>query len=494
VAGEGRVQSLVRISTVNGADGARLRKRVPAWFSGQAPLYFVAWVSGGLLWGTGHNLPSVAGLGGTDLRTGVAWLAFVAALLAVAYPLLSMAAELIRGSRPKRLFTRGRVNRQRRRRQKLIAAYRELQPRCDIAATEVALRFPLSDAALRRTALGNAEAAVADRIARRYHGLDLELAWPRLTPLILENDQKSLATTLAAAEYRADAALFSAAGWLVVTVWILPWIWVVSQFAMTGTFRLWAPPFFFAASVAVTLFSYSNRYREAVDRTIARGKLVESAVDFYRLDLLNQLGFRRPKPGEEPQVFAALSAYLAGHTVEKRFLRDDVAVEGSIQALESSILGTVKRGIDESMRRTLAGPELENYDGHLSVKVLDDGAAVPVSGDSTAGLIPGHGYTLVVSIASNPQLDAATAPIRIRGGNDGPVVPFAVSIDSNVPDLCVTERPFPVQREASRPPLEVPFRMERNSNASRWVWIRVTQHGRTIQNLDLELAGEGGHP
>jgi hypothetical protein len=458
--GDAHLQSTVRLRTA----------RLPALRWGQAPVFFVAFVTSGILWGTGHDLPSTASIttGRADVRTGVAWLTAMTLLLALAYPMLGLAVSVIRGPRPQtRLmrwltgwYIRSSTARQCRRRDRLKARSQPERSGWDVMPS-VARRFPLSGP-LRPTALGNAEAAVADRVYRRY-SLDLGLAWPLLATLIPAEDRGRLAD----AEHRAEVALYSAAGWLVATIWVVPITWVLALFGMTGGTRYWVAAFV-AVSVATTLIFYTTRYSQAVTRAIEHGTLMESAVDIYRYVLLETLGFRRPRPDEEREWFTELPALLAGRPIDERYRRDNGTTKDSAviadlrdtvsqavrdtvdtdlpEVVAASVLSIVERVVGETLRRQLVGPELDNFDGYLSVSLRDAERVVPTDGQGRALVVHDHDYRLVIVIGAEQLAGAATALVRIRGGNEQPVVPFAVSVDSNVPALRLVEQSFPVAR------------------------------------------------
>lgn len=68
-------------------------------------------------------------------------------------------------------------------------------------------------------------------------------------------------------------------------------------------------------------------------------------------------------------------------------------------------------------------------------------------------------------------------------------MPFAISIDSNIPTLRLSEHSLLVSRDGQQR-LAIPFLVE-ETGQKPWVWIRLTQHGRTIQNLELNLTDGG---
>ncbi|MFF3249110.1 hypothetical protein ACFYWY_36525 [Streptomyces sp. NPDC002870] len=398
----------------------------------------------------------------------------------------------------------------------------------------LAARIPLADRTplsfrlageLRPTALGNAEAAVVERVHRRY-GLDVSLAWPRITVLLSEGEQRRLGDV----ERRADAATALAAGWLVATVGL-----VVTAAAAPG----WpVPSAALLAAAAGTLAFCRTFYQQAVERAVSHGQLVEATVDLQRLPMLDALGWRRPRsPKDERALFLALSAALAGGRVADRFQRysettsqgesDSAELSAALaeaidglprrlhatvdrsvaravhesvgrelpEAMTASVLGGVERGLNETLepavertlQRTLAGPKLDNFDGHLSVILLQNGVS-PVAIDDTrrALLQRDQPYELVVAIGHHPNTDAATAPVRIRGGNDHRTVEFAVSIDSNIPTLRQHERAVVVEPRGEDG-VRFPVRLDHTVAESAWLWVRVAQHGRTIQNLEITL-------
>ena len=372
----------------------------------------------------------------------------------------------------------------------------------------ISLRFPLLGD-VRPTALGNAEAAVADRVHRRY-ALDLELAWPRLEALIPAAERQPVASE----RRRADAAVSLAAGWRVATVWL-----VAALFA-TAAFGFQIPAILLAVSAVGALALYENNYRQAIDRTISHGRLVESAVDLHRLSLLDALGWRRPETlVEERSVFAALSDALAGATVEGRFrsystmpgdsvtladlhatLDDAMAevparlrasLEAAVEALPSRLNATVERSVtravhssidrelpqavtetvagsverslnqtfepalERTLHRSLAGPDLDNFDGRLSVALLRADVPVELDEHGKAPVARDQDYELAVNIVPerarssgpDPTAGAASARLRIRGGKVSASVLFHVSVDSNVRSLRQDERALTVARD-----------------------------------------------
>ncbi|MFC9594979.1 hypothetical protein ACFTUC_34965 [Streptomyces sp. NPDC056944] len=384
------------------------------------------------------------------------------------------------------------------------------------------LRYPLANSNLQPTALGNAEAAIADRVHRRYR-LYLGLAWPRMTVLLTGAEQQPLAD----AGRKADAATSLAAGWLLATVGLL-----LTAAAAPG----WPVPSgtLLVAAVGTATF-YLASYRQAIDRTIAYGQLVEATVDLQRLPLLDALGWRRPHdPEDERAVFAALSVALAGGPVDERFrcyselgagrtesaglsaaltevidglpdrLHDSVdrsvseavrqSVGRDLPEMTRSVISSVERGLDEklepalqrTLHQSLAGPKLDNFDGHLAVTLLDGESPVPIDDSLQATVLRNRQYELAVTLGYWPDSGAATVPVRVRGGNSSPTVEFAVSVDSNIPALRKDGVMVVVPPEGESH-TRFAVTLDDTATNSAWLWVRVSQHGRTIQNLEITL-------
>jgi len=501
-----------------------------------APILFVALAVSALLWGTGHELPTrdLPTNARTDAREAVAWLAAVALLLLFAYPLLGLAARWLRGLWPRygplaqAVFSVAEEVQRRHREAALTyeievldkSKFVSLSPEPpDIMAFRTRLRFP-EVGGLRPTALGNAEAAVADRVQRRY-ALDLAVTWPRLAALVPQLER----IPLRRAERRVDAAVHLAAGWALAAIGMA----IAAGFFPEASLLL-------LAGAAGTLVLCATSYVQAIERTIAHGQVVESVVDLHRLSLLDALGWRRPRDAaDERALFGALSVTLTGGTVDDRFRRDSAVAEedpglanlratvdeaiaalpdrlhttidesvsravgesverGLPQVVANSVLGTVEREltdtleptIERTLRRSLVGPRLANFDGYVSVMLLDGDTLVAIDDDRTAQLLVGRRYELAVVIGQQARSGSAAARLRIRGGQDETPVEFAIVIDSNVLTLRQPERPIMVER-GSEGEVRFPLVVDGTTVESPWLWIRVTQRDRTIQNVELKL-------
>jgi hypothetical protein len=103
-----------------------------------------------------------------------------------------------------------------------------------------------------------------------------------------------------------------------------------------------------------------------------------------------------------------------------------------------------------------------------------------------AALNEGSLYTLVVSIGPHQPEEGISAALRIRDGDEAEQVPFSLELDSNAPQLRHESLPLPATRGAMatrRFPVDVTMLAP---NDATWIWVRVTQQGRTIQNLQIK--------
>jgi hypothetical protein len=140
-----------------------------------------------------------------------------------------------------------------------------------------------------------------------------------------------------------------------------------------------------------------------------------------------------------------------------------------------------------AVRSSLARPSLINYDGFLSVRVLDPkGEPVPDDGEGAVALRPEAPYRLEVTIDLAPMVGARNARVSIQQGEVAEVVPFGVELDSDRVALRAPGRDVQVNARGGEQRLEFPLTVgEGMGDAS--VWVRVAQHGRLIQLVEVEL-------
>jgi hypothetical protein len=450
--------------------------------SGLLPILFAALVVSALLWGTGQELPFVGGefeptTGATDGREATAWLAGVAIALLVSYPVLRELVRLLQGKEARwvpQIALRYATRRQERR--------REWVPRITV---ERYPRYPMHSA-LRPTALGNVRAALAERIADRYGG-DLAVLWPRLLALVPENERRDLAS----ARRSAELPLYLGVGWFIAA----------AGAAVTCVFYLRASPLLLGL-VAGSLVLGRSAHRVAVAAGIEHAQRVESTFDVHRHSLLDAVGWRRPADDEEElQMFRTLSLLLAGHdsAADKYRQRGPEGDAGDVveylrHSIDATVEASLRPAVESTLRDAVAGPRFANFDGYVSAQVLRDGVQVGLE-EQTVLMTPRDYHELRVVIGTKPEPSAVSVPLRVRGGDDLGTVPFAVAVDSNVAawrkagsDLEVARHGPPATLDL---PLDAPVSLP---DGPLWLWVRVSQRGRTLQNLELDVRMAARHP
>ncbi|BBH70730.1 hypothetical protein ACTI_74150 [Actinoplanes sp. OR16] len=429
-----------------------------------------------------------------------------------------------------------------------------------LCAPHLALRFPWSRDA-EATVFGNAEAAVSDRLMLRY-GLHLSPVLPRLVMLLPDEQRRMLFT----AAYRVRMFLHLAVAWALAGVWLtitalataepgmpsvtadvittvvailvgltglsvaamsartpvtagpLQWSGLIGVWVAIAALarNAWPAALLICAAAAACLVFSVRSYRTATESVVRWGQTIEATVDLHRLDMIDALGWRRPRDAaDERAIFTAMStSYNVGlpapgqrrwepsGTPELPASAADPVVAGTFAELPGRLTESVRAGIrsglredlapavERSLRDSLRGPVLDNYDGHLSIALLDDGNVVPISDDGTASVRWGDTYELSVVIGPDSPDDGISAPLRLRGGRDTPQVTFEVTIESDVPDLRQATRTVDVP--AGQPAaVTVALTPAAPGASTAWLWVRVAQRGHTMQSLELTLDGTG---
>jgi len=137
-----------------------------------------------------------------------------------------------------------------------------------------------------------------------------------------------------------------------------------------------------------------------------------------------------------------------------------------------------------AVREAIYGPALANYDGWVSIGVVDvDGAPVPVSDDRQVWLEPGRVYELQVVIDASPVTGVAERLV-VTGGVDRDSVVFAAEVDSDQRALRQPARTIEVGPAGGSVTFEVRT-PEGGFTESPWLWVRVSQQRRLLQSVEL---------
>ena len=464
------------------------------WISaaGLATLLALVGLTAILAWGLRQPLPfsesdSILPSNGRDAAV---WISATLLILVPASALLPWVENKLRGrwgGRWGRLEALA-VRRQERRRKALSerASTKDGPPSSAVIGSALQLLYP-SSGVLRPTALGNVLVAVDERVAGRHDGLPLVAAWPRLRHFLSDVERSALD----ARERRTQAMLTIAAASLVA-------------FGLTLVIDIGTVFFAFSWPLLIgpvaAVIAGRGAYRAAINAAVLEGIEVEAAVDVHLEAFLEAMGVSAAADAESrKQAFAALfdpvksveetlqELGIAGSrdVVAERLMND---IRRSVQeemasSLPDAVAGPVTAAVRASFREFVEGEPLVNYDGVLSVGLRDGhGDSVPISDDQSVVLDNGLSYELDVTIGPRAAPGAATVPLSIGTGVNEEVAPFEVAVDSDIRGLRRTAIPLDVRPGDTR---DVKFPLYVGVPPPRWIWIRVAQRGRTVQNLEL---------
>jgi hypothetical protein len=158
---------------------------------------------------------------------------------------------------------------------------------------------------------------------------------------------------------------------------------------------------------------------------------------------------------------------------------------GDASHQESASSADIDRSVATSLEATLAGPSLINFHGTASVSV--EGAYRAAEPEARFLVPPGPTPpTVVVTIGPDPEPGALSAPLVVEEGDVAPVVPFIVTVDAEGLARERLEQHIEVTDGGEARALTFPVELQPGT-APRSVWVRVTQHGRLLQIIGLEL-------
>jgi hypothetical protein len=368
------------------------------------------------------------------------------------------------------------------------------------------------------TLLGNVGEAARERISDR-HGIDVTVLWPSIAALVGPAEAEALER----ARRSADTLTAATAGWLMSVVAVVPVL-------EADTLALLAIP---AIAALLTRMTYG----EAIAAELCYWRLVEGSVDLQRLRLVDALGYRRPSSAdEEREMFRRLSA-AAGETTApglelastlghpaadelvkelRRNLADvleDVParlwrqIDGTVtsvvrdtvdravgpavsQSFERTLHGelkaTVTPALRDEVRDLFRGPRLVNYDGAVYAALFQDGKPVRPRKDGRVVIDPQRRHWVTVNIGpANGDTWVTSAPLQISSGDDAAEVVFDITVEGDEAPWQLEQKTVTVRGdELNGDRFELP---SREFEGRAWIWIRVAQQGRTIQNLELPV-------
>lgn len=464
---------------------------IPA--AGLATLLAIVGLTGTLAWGLKQPLPFSEPSGSvlpSNARDAAVWTSATLLILVPASALLPWVESMLRGrwGGPWSRLEAWAVRRHERRRADLIkrASAKGGPSSSAVIGSALHLLYP-SSGVLRPTALGNVLAAVDDRVAGRHDGLPLVAAWPRLRRFLSDAER----TALDARERRTRVILTIAAASLIAL-----------GFTLVIAIESWLTAFSWPLLIGplAALIAARGAYRAAVNNAVLEGIDVEAAVDVHLEAFLEAIGMSAAgRAKSRRQAFAALFDPVTSveETLQKLGIagsRDVVAdqlmsdIRRSVQeemasALPGAVAGPVTAAVRASFREFVEGEPLVNYEGVLSVRLRNGhGDSVSIGEDRSVVLDNGLSYELDVTIGPRGTSGAATLPLSIRTGVVEEFAPFEVAVDSDVHGLRQTAVPLHVAPGETR---DVTFPLNVGASPPSWIWIRVVQRGRTVQNLEL---------
>jgi hypothetical protein len=148
-------------------------------------------------------------------------------------------------------------------------------------------------------------------------------------------------------------------------------------------------------------------------------------------------------------------------------------------AAASELLTQVPALVDESIRRSLRAPQLENWKGFVS-------AAVVAPDDSTTAPEPRAEAVLVVELSPEERDAKFQRPVEIRDGADADEVTFQVKAESDTAFVKTEIQAVRVSRTAgdhARFDVVIP-----SDGAPYRIYVQVIQLNRVIQILPVDAA------
>jgi hypothetical protein len=140
--------------------------------------------------------------------------------------------------------------------------------------------------------------------------------------------------------------------------------------------------------------------------------------------------------------------------------------------------------LTEVVREAIYGPALSNYDGWISIEVLDAyDNEVTIGRDRSVSLEPGSDYVLGVTIGPSPVTEVSEV-LTVTGGVDRAVVEFTAEVDSDQRALRQSARTIEAGPDGGY--AAFPIRMPAAGFAEPpWLWVRVSQEHRLLQSVEL---------
>ena len=185
-------------------------------------------------------------------------------------------------------------------------------------------------------------------------------------------------------------------------------------------------------------------------------------------------------------VFGCGQQFFTG-LVDKQaqmILRDIGEADVVERRASDKALAQINQQVDQSIKAAISGPALVDFEGWFGIEITDAaGTPVTITEDREVPLHPNHRYNLIVTIATQKP-SGATSPLRITGGIKASTAEFSVLLDSNDPEMRQPAQILAVRTTRGNASAQLTFET-RSSFAPPWLWVRVAQRGRVVQNVEL---------
>ena len=148
------------------------------------------------------------------------------------------------------------------------------------------------------------------------------------------------------------------------------------------------------------------------------------------------------------------------------------------------VLAQINQQVDQSVQAAFRGPALVDFEGWLGIEIADTaGTYVTITEDQEVPLRPNLHYNLIATIATQKP-SGVTSPLRITGGIKASKAEFSVVLDSSDPEMRQPAQILAVPTTRGGASAQFTFET-RSSFPPPWLWVRVAQRGRVVQNVEL---------
>jgi hypothetical protein len=173
------------------------------------------------------------------------------------------------------------------------------------------------------------------------------------------------------------------------------------------------------------------------------------------------------------QQAQTLLTSAAGHTTS------GTPAEYNRDALHSAVVTT--------LQSSLASPRLVNYDGTLSLSIVDS-VGNTVDTDSDGRFVVGHGGQRLFA-ALGPAVGEESyrqVSVRIRDGDPAERVPFTIGVVGDIASTASEEYEVELVGPRASANVELPLELTKEIGAAK-VWVRLAQRGTLIQLVEVKL-------